>query len=179
MHTRVTLLICKIILPITLISKLTHFILEYSKMAALSHTCVLRNAMRILASKSQNRELLNNRWITSPQKNVQHYTRKCQVMQLSTCNVLLVEKKQPSNTGSLLDDSPAAHSPSSSGSGSTLPLGVLLKQAEEKVKEKQEDDQKRKKERKEKFARYQKWAMGITGAMLGGSALLTLYELGE
>ena len=144
-------------------------------MAALSHTCVLRNAMRILASKSHNHTLLNKRCIITPQKSLQHYKRS-QIVGFSTSNILLEEPKQPSNTpGTPTEESPLGGSSSSS----TLPLGVLLQQAEEKVKEKQEEDEKHKKERKAKFARYQKWAMGITGVMLGGAACLTLFELGE
>ncbi|XP_071803246.1 mitochondrial import inner membrane translocase subunit TIM50-like [Asterias amurensis] len=141
-------------------------------MAALSHTCVLRNAMRILASKSHNHTLLNKRCLVTPQKSLQHY-KKSQIVGFSTSNILLEESKQPSNTPT--EESPLG-GPSSS---STLPLGVLLQQAEEKVKEKQEEDEKHKKERKAKFARYQKWAMGITGVMLGGAACLTLFELGQ
>ncbi|XP_038055963.1 mitochondrial import inner membrane translocase subunit TIM50-like, partial [Patiria miniata] len=150
----------------------TLFILDDSNMAALSHTCALRNALRILVSKSPNRDLLNNKWTTTPQRNILHH-RKCQVSRLSTCHVSLAEQKPTSNSAS------GVGSDATSSSASTLPLSVLLKQAEEKVKEKQEDDEQRKKERKEKFARYQKWAMGITGAMLGGAALLTFYELGQ
>lgn len=64
-------------------------------------------------------------------------------------------------------------------SESTLPLSVLLKQAEEKVKNSKEDEEKKKKERKQRFAKYQRWAMYVTGTMLAGISLLTVYELGE
>ncbi|XP_022083036.1 mitochondrial import inner membrane translocase subunit TIM50-like [Acanthaster planci] len=146
----------------------TSIIMDNSNMAALSYTCALRNAMRILASKSRNCDLLSNKWAGRPQRNLQHH-RRCQTSQFSTCTFSLAEQKQSRN--SLSDDSPSG--------ASTLPLSVLLKQAEDKVKEKQQDDEQRKKERKEKFARYQKWALGITGVMLGGASLLTLYELGQ
>ncbi|KAJ8045780.1 Mitochondrial import inner membrane translocase subunit TIM50 [Holothuria leucospilota] len=62
---------------------------------------------------------------------------------------------------------------------STLPFSVLLKQAEEKEKNTKEDEEKKKKERKEKFAKYQKWALYVTGTMLAGISVLTIYELGE
>ncbi|PIK54748.1 putative mitochondrial import inner membrane translocase subunit TIM50 [Apostichopus japonicus] len=62
---------------------------------------------------------------------------------------------------------------------STLPISVLIKQAEEKAKESTGDEERKKKERKQKFAKYQRWAMYLTGTMLAGISLLTVYELGE
>ena len=64
---------------------------------------------------------------------------------------------------------------------SSLPFGELLQEAEQKQKEKEQSDEEkeRKRKRKEKIKRIQKWAMLISGGMMLGSALFSIYEMGK
>ena len=129
-------------------------------MAALRGTwgCILRNSGRILTSKF-------NCSAHKPQilycKQVAYTTayRKPNICRISTSCVWKSEEKPKSS----------------------LPFGELLQQAEQeqKEKDKSEDEKERKRKRKEKIKRIQRWAMGISGALLVGSSALSIYEMGK
>ena len=130
-------------------------------MAALSSTWILRNSGRILSSKctyfGHQSSIVSCKQIFIPV-----LYKHAKVCRFSTSNVWKNEgQSQPSK--------------------SSLPFGEMLQKAEQeqKEKEKSEDEKARKKKRKEKIKRIQKWALGISGALMVGSSILSIYEMGK
>ena len=129
-------------------------------MAALSGTCV-RQSLRYMGKS-----------IISTQ--ISHQT--CYRRTLQTPCIQRTAFLRPFSCSAVLwnEDKHAADSPG----GSTMPLAAMLREAEEKAKRETADDKRRKEERKKRVAQIQKWAMRITGGMVIGASLLSIYELG-
>ncbi|XP_072032205.1 mitochondrial import inner membrane translocase subunit TIM50-like [Amphiura filiformis] len=130
-------------------------------MAALSGTCIFRNAGRILTSKYNCLAYKPQIVFCKQLANFSSY-KIPHICRISTSCVWKIEEQ-------------------SQKPKSTLPFGELLQQAEQeqKEKEKSDDEKARKKKRKEKIKRIQRWAMGITGALMVGSTVLSIYEMGS
>ncbi|XP_041468823.1 mitochondrial import inner membrane translocase subunit TIM50-like [Lytechinus variegatus] len=129
-------------------------------MAALSGTCV-RQWLRFLGSNAARTRTVDHSTHRRTLPSSNNHARLL-VRPLSVTTLLRNEEKQ-----------------SNQPTESAMPLVAMLREAEEKAKRETEDDRKKKEERKKRTARIQKWAMRITGGMLVGASLLTVYELGQ
>ncbi|XP_071496983.1 mitochondrial import inner membrane translocase subunit TIM50-like [Diadema antillarum] len=135
-------------------------------MAALCGTCVVRHGLRVLGSNACRTTRRSNHVFsrTIPGSYVNRVNRTSLGFSVSA---------------SLRNEDKLSASSRDGETASTLPLAAMLREAEEKARNETEDDKKRKEERKKRTARIQKWAMRITGGMLAGASLLSIYELGQ
>lgn len=139
-------------------------IISPDKMAALSGTCV-RQSLRYFGTN-----VVKLTWTKRPD-------HKCAWRTVSTCYSQSIQPVRKLSVNSVLRNE--EKEPSNRPAESAMPLVAMLREAEEKAKNQSEDEKRSKEERKKRMARIQKWAMRITGGMLVGASLLTLYELGQ
>lgn len=134
---------------------------KLDKMAALSGTCV-RQWLRFLGTNAARTRRVDHNSNCRTNLPASNHHLKQLVRPLSVTSVVKNEEKQPNQP-----------------TESAMPLVAMLREAEEKAKRETDEDRKKKEERKKRTARIQKWAMRITGGMLVGASLLTVYELGR
>ncbi|XP_078000997.1 mitochondrial import inner membrane translocase subunit TIM50-like [Glandiceps talaboti] len=79
----------------------------------------------------------------------------------------------------LYTSSQGAGSTTNTGQQSYQPLSSLMKEAEERLTEKQKEEEEKKKEGKTGFAKAQKWAFLLTFGSLGLAAVVAIIECGE